>query len=113
MNYSNNISKQDVLMACDSVNIPTPLVKIGNLSEANKILAAIGQRMDSINLEDTDVIPDQMPDVTGMGAKDALYLLEKIGLDVGINGSGQVVEQSIPIGNSIRKGEKVSLRLHP
>ena len=109
--YSNNISKQDVLMACDSVNMPMPSVKTGNLSEANNILAAIGQRVPSIDIEDTDVIPGQMPDVTGMGAKDALYLLEEMGLDVEINGSGQVVGQSIPIGHSIKKGEKVSLRL--
>ncbi|MDO4949317.1 MAG: penicillin-binding protein [Bacteroidales bacterium] len=111
--YSNNIFKQDVLMAHDSVNLPAPLVKTGNWPEADKILAEIGQRVDSMGINDTRVIPNQMPDVAGMGARDALCLLEGLGLVVGMNGTGRVVDQSIPIGNPIRRGEKVSLQLHP
>ncbi len=52
-----------------------------------------------------------MPDVTGMGLKDALYLLEKQGLKVLVNGKGTVVRQSIAPGYLIYKGLPVVLDL--
>ena len=45
-----------------------------------------------------------MPDVTGMGARDAVYILESRGLKVRLKGRGKVVEQSIPAGRTTRKG---------
>lgn len=52
-----------------------------------------------------------MPDVTGMGLKDALYLLENYGLKVEVSGSGKVKEQSVPAGTALLKGSKVTLKL--
>ncbi len=52
-----------------------------------------------------------MPDVCGMGLKDALYLLEKQGLNVLVNGRGSVVKQSINPGQSIYKGMPVVIDL--
>ncbi len=52
-----------------------------------------------------------MPDVAGMGLKDALFLLEKQGLNVLINGKGTVVKQSLAPGSLIRKGMPVVLDL--
>ena len=54
---------------------------------------------------------DIMPDVHGMGARDAVYLIEKRGLKVKIQGRGRVVEQSIGAGEKIKKGMTCSLRL--
>lgn len=45
-----------------------------------------------------------MPDVKGMGARDVVCMLEKCGLKIKISGRGQVVAQSIPAGNHIRRG---------
>ena len=45
-----------------------------------------------------------MPDVKGMGARDAVYILESRGLKVRLKGRGKVVQQSIPAGHSTRKG---------
>lgn len=52
-----------------------------------------------------------MPNVTGMGLKDALYLLEKQGLRVLVKGKGSVVRQSIAPGSPIQKGLPVVLDL--
>ncbi len=52
-----------------------------------------------------------MPDVTGMGVKEAVYILEKSGLKVNISGKGKVAGQSIQSGNPINKGQLITLSL--
>ncbi len=58
-----------------------------------------------------DVAADTIPDVRGMGAKDAVYLLEKLGLDVRIQGRGRVVTQSVLHGTPATRGRKITLVL--
>lgn len=53
-----------------------------------------------------------MPDVRGLGARDAVYILEKQGLRVQLNGSGRVRRQSVEAGQPIRKNDKVLLELN-
>ncbi len=52
-----------------------------------------------------------MPNLKGLGLKDALFLLENLGLKVKSNGVGKVVEQSIAAGNNFSKGSVVYLVL--
>jgi cell division protein FtsI (penicillin-binding protein 3) len=52
-----------------------------------------------------------IPDVTGMGARDAIYLLEKMGLRVRLNGYGLVKKQSITPGSKAGGGEVIHLDL--
>lgn len=52
-----------------------------------------------------------IPDVSGMGARDAIYLLEKLGLRVRITGYGLVRKQSIQPGAAITPGEQIMLEL--
>jgi len=52
-----------------------------------------------------------VPDVNGMGLKDAIYLLEKIGLKVIPVGKGKVVTQSILPGSKFNKGQKITIQL--
>jgi cell division protein FtsI (penicillin-binding protein 3) len=52
-----------------------------------------------------------MPDVTGMGVKDAVFLLEQMGLKVLLNGKGNVVRQSLSPGRMYIKGSIVMLDL--
>ena len=52
-----------------------------------------------------------VPKVEGMALKDALYILEKLGLKVIANGRGSVRRQSIPPGTSIRKNMTIKLSL--
>lgn len=53
-----------------------------------------------------------MPDVKGMGLKDALYLLENMNLKVAAKGRGKVKMQSIPPGAALKKNETVSIQLN-
>ena len=54
----------------------------------------------------------QMPDVRGMGLKDALFLLERRGLRVRFSGAGAVTRQSIAAGQTVHPGQTVTLELH-
>ncbi|MGE0772458.1 MAG: penicillin-binding protein [Cyclobacteriaceae bacterium] len=54
---------------------------------------------------------DLVPDVTGMTFRDALYLLERMGLRVIHDGLGRVSEQSLAPGTRISKGNKIHLKL--
>lgn len=55
--------------------------------------------------------PKLMPDVKGMGLKDAVYLLENLGLKVSVKGRGKVAAQSVAPGASLAKGITVVLEL--
>ena len=52
-----------------------------------------------------------IPDVRGMGARDAIYLLEKSGLKVNLVGAGKVVSQSLLPGHKLVKGTTVTLTM--
>ena len=52
-----------------------------------------------------------VPDVIGMGARDAVYILESRGVKVRLSGRGKVTQQSLPAGHIIKKGEVCSLKL--
>lgn len=56
-------------------------------------------------------IPGLLPDVIGMGAGDAVYLLEKHGYKTKINGFGRVFRQSPLPGSPALKGDLVALEL--
>lgn len=60
-------------------------------------------------------IPDEigMPSVVGMGLKDALFILERKGLEVTATGTGKVVSQSIKEGAAIKEGQSVKITLRP
>jgi len=53
----------------------------------------------------------KVPNVVGMGLRDALYLLENEGLFVDFSGSGKVVSQSIVAGSPTYKGTLIKLEL--
>ena len=52
-----------------------------------------------------------MPDVTGLSVKDAIFMLENMGLRVSFSGFGRVGSQSIPKGQRFSKGQQVNLKL--
>lgn len=62
-------------------------------------------------VRETRVRPQVMPNVKGMGLKDAVYLLENMGLKVTIEGRGRVVGQSVEPGFGVAKGITVILEL--
>lgn len=52
-----------------------------------------------------------IPDVKGMGARDAVYLLESMGLKVQVTGRGTVLGQFPESGRRLIKGETVTIQL--
>lgn len=127
--------KLEAADARDSLSILIPQVKNGNMLAASYVLDHLGIKQRSnwdgsyLNgnpiwghaLESSgktialhrvpEVDKNTMPDVHGMGAKDAVYLIESRGVKVKLNGRGKVMEQSIGAGQRIKKGMVCSLRL--
>jgi hypothetical protein len=65
----------------------------------------------AVILQDQELASGTVPSVVGMGAKDAVYLLESKGLKVRLNGVGRVRNQSIASGSRIVKGQTIALTL--
>ena len=64
-----------------------------------------------VHLEKRKIENSKVPNVMGMGAKDAVYLLEAAGLNVVLKGHGKVIEQSIDPGALASRREKIYIRL--
>jgi cell division protein FtsI (penicillin-binding protein 3) len=66
---------------------------------------------DSVTLLNRSVQDDVVPNVVGMGLKDALYLLENRRLKVKVVGVGKVKSQSVKAGKSIKSVQTITLVL--
>ena len=64
-----------------------------------------------IEIREKQIIPNLVPDVVMMGAKDAVFLLENAGLKVMVKGRGSVRSQSITPGTRIKKGDIIKLEM--
>ena len=70
------------------------------------------QKVDTIIRFHNRYIKDRLvPNVKGMGAKDAIYVLENLGLNVVLKGHGSVGQQSIAPDTPYRKGDRIVLNL--
>lgn len=68
--------------------------------------------IDSVNvIKNWNMERNVMPSVESMSVKDALYVLENMGLKVQLVGTGKIKGQSIPAGTTIRRGIPVVLTL--
>lgn len=97
----------------DSTSNSIPDVKHGNYTDANYVLNYLGIKTDQLRKESqqAQVKPNTTPNVIGMGAKDAVYLLESQGLKVRLHGRGKVKSQSYPAGKLIARGSECVLNL--
>lgn len=114
-------------LAPDTANVHTPLAKAGIHSDLQAVFGPLGIPSGGVsspdewvrsmpddyrvNLTVAPVVKGVMPDVTGMGLKDALFLLEQQGLRVIVTGKGSVVKQSLAPGTLISKGLPVVIDL--
>jgi cell division protein FtsI (penicillin-binding protein 3) len=64
-----------------------------------------------IDTDDLTLSEGVMPDVTGMGLRDAIYMLENSGLRVHYTGRGKVAKQSPQPGVRISRGATVAIEL--
>lgn len=58
-----------------------------------------------------DAVPDGVPDVRGMGVREAVTHIENAGLEVAFTGRGHVQSQQPPPGTKVSPGTKVQLHL--
>ena len=97
--------KRSVDAARDASSIMTPDVKRGDNTAANLVLASLrtkASNQSSTNYRESS--KHMVPDVTGMGAKDAVYLLESRHIKARVKGRGKVKSQSIHAGTAIKPG---------
>ena len=98
-----------------------PVIESGSKEDISRLLQLFGvnipdQSEEWIKLSDkkyvaNEIKADIVPDVIGMGLKDALYLLESRGLRVEFKGRGNVKGQSIDPGSKFSKGQKITIQL--
>jgi cell division protein FtsI (penicillin-binding protein 3) len=62
-------------------------------------------------LDKRNVSKKSVPNVIGLSAKDAVYLIESLGMSAHIRGYGKVKKQSIPPGRPVFKGGVIELTL--
>lgn len=123
---------RDVSEASDSLSVFVPDVLDGNMEATEQVLEELGipfrQDWDadeagktvwgkaensgnSVTLISNNTPMEIVPDVKGMGAKDAVFLLESRGLRVRIEGVGRVVSQSLPPHSKYKKGQTIHIKL--
>ena len=65
----------------------------------------------SVRINDLGNGASMVPNVTGMGLRDAVFLLENSGLRVRVMGKGTVRKQSQPAGSRIIKNSHITIQL--
>lgn len=80
-------------------------------SAAQNELSRVYQANDQPLLKTNAVREKLMPDVRGMGLKDAIHLLENMGLKISVQGKGKIMVQSVAPGTALAKGVTVFLNL--
>ncbi|HMT30396.1 MAG TPA: penicillin-binding protein, partial [Bacteroidia bacterium] len=74
-------------------------------------IAALKKNEEKIEFTGLKFRHDQVPNVIGMGLRDAIYLLESKGLQVKVVGRGSIMKQSITAGARIQKGQEIIIQL--
>ncbi|MCD4747175.1 MAG: transpeptidase family protein [Bacteroidales bacterium] len=83
---------------------------IDSLSSNSEWVVAL-ESNNSVRLGTRIIKEDIVPNVKGMGVKDAVFILESLGLHVKIKGKGFVKNQSKTPGTIIKKGSEIILNL--
>lgn len=127
--HSNRLELQGDVQLARSQGPRTPVSLSGHVGDLRTALGTLGVPMvvegegewattqagDSVVLLEPRNIPsdaaDLVPNVLGMGLKDALYILENRGLRVRVVGSGMVKRQSLPPGSRAQDGSTITIEL--
>ena len=128
--------KLDVKDAKDSASIFVPDVKNGNVLAADYVLTHLGIKANTnwsgsyangnpiwgkaerIGNRSIKLIREKqygkgtVPDITGMGARDAIFCMESRGIRTRIHGRGKVIKQSLMPGTPVKKGSICIIELN-
>lgn len=112
----------------DSLKVPYPDIKNGDYAALKNVMSSLkiktgraakvnsgyviaNRNEKEVTLKELPLIGNLVPNVVGMGAKDAVYALENCGLRVSLSGKGNVVSQSVRNGSRVVSGQTVVLTL--
>ncbi len=104
MPISKNGNYGDIRTVANELDIPL----LGKVESAWVSTAA---QDNGVMLHDKSFREGLVPNVVGMGAKDAMYILGNMGLKVNIRGRGMVSQQSLSSGSYFKKGDVITLTL--
>ncbi|MBL7845951.1 MAG: transpeptidase family protein [Cyclobacteriaceae bacterium] len=96
--------QEELVMLCNELGV-------SNHSTTDEEWIKAVKNGNSVVWRKNQVIKGLVPDVQGMTLRDAIYLLEKNGLRVSVQGRGRVSEQSLSPGTRISKGARIYLQL--
>lgn len=125
--YASQVTVEENYDEEDETGIKFPDIKNGNTKDivwiAKKLdlrnverksetrMASVKRENDQIILIDNEIVDGIVPDVRGMGASNAVFLLENLGLSVNISGMGKVRSQSMSPGTKCKPGQTVLIIL--
>ncbi|MEM1324048.1 MAG: PASTA domain-containing protein, partial [Bacteroidota bacterium] len=96
-------NRTEIEFLLDKLNVPFE-------PSTNRSWSITQSENDTLHVYGRSLPEDQVPNITGMGLRDALYILENKGLTVVVEGAGKVVRQSLIPGTRI-KGQTIKLTL--
>lgn len=124
--FASNLKYHDAVNENPSKSESLPNIKAGSKEDVSNILGLLGYPHKvvgtgdwiagvnptvQINLISKAIKANVVPNVKGMTAKDAVFLLEDMGLITELSGYGTVVYQSITEGTDIENGRLIKLTL--
>ncbi len=96
-------NRTDLMKAMDYLNLPYE-------THTDTDWAVLKSESDTLNVFKRSISEEVIPNVVGMGLRDALFILENLGLEVVVNGVGKVSLQSIKSGTKVQ-GQTIKLTL--
>lgn len=123
-----NAVTTDLTRARDSLAIMIPDVKSGDIKATQLVLGNLGISTTMPIYENGDIATvstegadldftirsneyDHLPNLVGMGLRDAIYEIERRGMKAKANGKGHVKHQSMPPDSKVEPGQVVELEL--
>lgn len=98
--------------ASDSTSNFIPVATKGDSIALKSIAQQLELQNNMIQYTKLDSLPEsKVPNVLDMGARDAVYTLQKRGLKAQLSGRGKVKSQSVQAGSPIVKGQTINLTL--
>lgn len=125
--YATSLEIQKPVNAQKNKSLEIPFSKSGYLADIKTVLknldinrkvdnshaewVSTSKAEDCVELRGKKILENMVPNVVSMGLKDAVYILENMGLRVDVQGRGSVRGQSIMPGSRIIKGQTIRLEM--
>lgn len=124
--YSNSLSYHKAINEEKKRIKDAPSIKDGNITDLVMVLkrlhlpyqldaysewSHVRSSGSNISIVPRKISSTTVPSVVGLTAKDAVYLIERLGMHVYIRGNGKVVKQTVPAGSPVVAGGLIELIL--